>query len=96
MSPPATSIVHLLPADRERALAVLTRRAGGAGGGVLDSHLQRLRDLPAHGNRKLKVDQLLLGLLLSFFDPVVRSLRLIEDSGDFGGRLDLGQVQNHL
>lgn len=92
MSPPTTSIAPLLPADRERALAVLTRRAGGTGGGMLESHLRRLRDLPAHGNRKLKVDQLLLGLLLSFFDPVVRSLRLIEDQGDFGGRLDLPKL----
>lgn len=45
-----------------------------------------------HGNRKLTVDQLLKGLLLSFFDPMIRSLRLIEDQQDFGGQLDLPKL----
>jgi len=76
-----------LPEDRERALAVLSRR-----GGVLEEHLDRLRALPAHGNRVLHVDQLFLGLLLAFFDPLARALRTIEDHGDFGGRLDLPRL----
>ena len=59
---------------------------------LLDEHLQRLRELPAHGNTKLRPDQLVLGLLLSFFQPMVRSLRQIEGCGDFGGRLDLPRL----
>jgi hypothetical protein len=65
---------------------------GGASRGLLEEHLRRLRDLPAHGNTKLHADQLVLGLLLSFFRPMARSLRLIEGCGDFGGRLDLSRL----
>jgi hypothetical protein len=61
--------------------------------GLLDEHLGRLRrELPAHGNTKLHADQLVLGLLLAFFDPMARSLRLIEGCGDFAGRLDLPRL----
>ena len=74
-------------ADRSNALAMVTRR-----GPVLRSHLARLRALPAHGNRLLHADQLFLGLLLAFFDPLARSLRRIEDGGDFGGRLDVPRL----
>lgn len=65
---------------------------GADAGGLLDRHLQRLRALPAHGNTKLHADQLFLGLLLSFFKPMARSLRRIEDNGDFDGRLDLSRL----
>src|SRR5688500_10919760 len=58
----------------------------------MGEHLDRLRALPAHGNRTLHADQLLLGLLCAFFDPMARSLRTIEASGDFGGRLDLPRL----
>lgn len=58
----------------------------------LDEHLKRLRELPAHGNRILQYDQLLIALLLSFFDPTVRSLRLIEHCGNFKGRVDLDRL----
>lgn len=87
MSPPATSIAQLLPADKTAALCVLARR-----GGFLQEHLDRLGALPAHGNRKLHVDQLFLGLLMAFFEPMARSLRTIEDRGNFDGRLDLGKL----
>lgn len=87
MAPSATSIAKLLPADRESALRILQRRSG-----VLGEHIERLRAMPAHGNRKLKIDQLLTGLLLAFFDPTVRSLRMIEDKGSFDGRLDLSRM----
>jgi hypothetical protein len=60
--------------------------------GLLEDHLRRLRELPAHGNTKLRGDQLFLGLLLSFFDPMARSLRKIEDRGDFDRRLDLNRL----
>jgi hypothetical protein len=70
----------------DRALALVRSR------GLLDEHLQRLRELPAHGNTKLHADQLLLGLLLAFFEPMARSLRQIEGCGDFGGSLDLSRL----
>ena len=54
--------------------------------------MQRLRELPAHGNIKLHADQLVKALLLSFFEPMTRSLRLIEDRGDFDGRLELARL----
>jgi hypothetical protein len=60
--------------------------------GLLGEHLQRLRELPAHGNAKLRADQLVLGLLLSFFEPMARSLRQIEGCGDFRGNLDLPRL----
>lgn len=71
-------------ADRRRALPFAPA--------LLDEHLQRLRELPAHGNRTLGYDQLVRALLLAFFDPMVRSLRLIQGRGDFGGQLDLPRL----
>lgn len=85
VSPPVP--VKVLARDQQRALELVER-----GDGFLREHLDRLASLPAHGNRKLRADQLFLGLLLSFFDPLVRSLRLIEDKKDFDGRLDLGRL----
>jgi hypothetical protein len=76
------------PEDRSRALDALVARRGGLWG----PHLDRLRAIPAHGNRTLHVDQLFLGLLLAFFDPLARSLRTIEDHGDFNGKLDLPRL----
>jgi hypothetical protein len=71
----------------DTALALVRSR------GLLDEHLQRLRELPAaHGNAKLHADQLVLGLLLAFFEPMARSLRQIEGCGDFDGRLDLPRL----
>lgn len=74
------------------------RSAGGAelalrrSRGLLEEHLARLAALPVHGNRTLGYDQLLLGLLLAFFEPMARSLRTIEAGGDFGGRLNLSRL----
>jgi hypothetical protein len=58
----------------------------------LQRHIDRLRNLPAHGNRKLRIDQLFIALLLAFFNPIVRSQRLIEDCGDFNGHLDIDRL----
>jgi hypothetical protein len=76
--------------DRRLASSSLTHARGGRG--VLGEHLQRLRQLPAHGNTKLRADQLVLGLLLSFFEPMARSLRQIEGCGDFRGNLNLPRL----
>lgn len=85
LTPP--QVVEVLPEDRQSALLLASRP-----GGLLERHLQRLREIPAHGNRTLHADQLFLGLLLAFFDPMARSLRAIEDKADFGGRLDLPRL----
>ena len=87
MSPLAVSMAELVPCDSQKALCIVARRHG-----FLQQHLDRLGALPAHGNRKLFVDQLFLGLLLSFFEPMARSLRSIEDQGSFQGRLDLPRL----
>jgi hypothetical protein len=73
--------------DREMILRLATLDKG-----PLTEQLDRLRDLPAHGNRVLHYHQLVLALLLAFFDPLVRSLRTIEDQGDFNGKLDLPRL----
>lgn len=59
---------------------------------MLSGHLDRLAALPAHGNRKLVFDQLFVALLLAFYNPIVRSLRLIEDCGSMNGRLELDKL----
>src|ERR1700688_4707927 len=69
-----------------------TRLALRASDSLLQQHLDRLRALPAHGNTTLYPDQLVKGLLLSFFHPMVRSLRAIEDLGNFNGQIDLPQL----
>ena len=73
--------------DRRLALAV-----AGAPAGLLEEHLRRLQALPVHGNTTLRPDRLVRGLLLAFFQPLARSLRRIEDHGDFSGRLDLPRL----
>jgi hypothetical protein len=66
---------------------------------LIESSLYRLRidaapALPVHGNTKLTGDQLVLGLLLAFFDPRVRSLRLIEIPDDRAGTAMLFGVKS--
>jgi Transposase DDE domain len=78
---------NVLPQDRQLALRLVCMEDG-----PLRQQLQRLRDLPAHGNRRLRYHHLFLGLLLAFFDPLTRSLRLIEDQGDFDAKLDLPRL----
>lgn len=84
----STAITTIRPKDRLRATAIVAQQEGT----WLQGHMDRLRALPAHGNRTLHLDRLFHGLLLSFFDPLARSLRLIEDAANFGGRLDLTRL----
>jgi hypothetical protein len=86
---PIAPVAEIVPADRRRAGSFVQR-----GGGWLQGHLARLRAgrTGAHGNRRLHVDQLFVGLLLSFFDPLARSLRTIEGRGNFDGSLDLPRL----
>ena len=59
---------------------------------LLKKHMQSLGVLRAHGNRVLRVDQLLRDMLQAFFDPLIRSLRLMQDCGNFDGRLNLARL----
>jgi hypothetical protein len=47
---------------------------------LMREHLVRLRRAYDHPNRVLHYDAVLAALLLAFFDPVVRSLRVMEDA----------------
>lgn len=46
---------------------------------LLDKHLRQLRNAHPHSNRKLHYDDLFAAYLLAFYNPVLRSLRTIED-----------------
>jgi hypothetical protein len=59
---------------------------------LLAKHFQRLGSRPVHGNRKVTDALLFKALLLSFFDPMTRSLRKIEDRGNFGERIELSRL----
>jgi hypothetical protein len=74
------------PIPSDRTLALRQSR------GLINEHLDRLAALPAHGNTKLRADQLVKGLLLSFFEPMARSLRRIADCGDFEGELNVAKM----
>jgi len=46
---------------------------------LLEKHIQALRDEDPHGNRALFLDDVFIVSLLAFHNPVLRSLRTIED-----------------
>lgn len=48
---------------------------------MLERHLERLRKAYDHPNRTLHFDQLLMGLLLAFYNPTCRSLRTLDGLG---------------
>ena len=52
---------------------------GGKQVRMLQKHVRALRDLSAHGNRDLFLDDVVVAHLLAFFNPTIRSLRTIED-----------------
>jgi hypothetical protein len=57
---------------------------------MLDAHVRALRGRPAHGNRALFLDDVVIAHLLAFFNPTLRSLRTIEDFSH------TRQAQRHL
>src|SRR5580658_4045423 len=59
-------------------VAKVTVSMAGACAGVLQDHLNRLRNIGDHHRRILHFDQLLWAHLLGFFDSVVRSLRTMD------------------
>ena len=52
---------------------------GGKQVRMLQKHVRALRAAPAHGNRELFLDDVVVAHLLAFFNPTLRSLRTIED-----------------
>jgi Transposase DDE domain len=46
---------------------------------ALSRHVAAMREAVPHGNRKLFLDDVFVAYLLAFFNPVLRSLRTIED-----------------
>lgn len=46
---------------------------------ILEDHLDSLREHRQHGNRELFYDQLVVAHLLAFFNPIVATLRKLED-----------------
>ena len=57
---------------------------------LLEKHLKQLRGETAHGNRQLFLDDVFVVYLLAFFNPMVRSLRTVEDLSQ------TRQAQKHL
>lgn len=52
---------------------------------LIESQLARLRAHPAHGNREVFLDHLVVAHLLVFFNPQVKGLRSVEDIFDLPG-----------
>jgi hypothetical protein len=57
---------------------------------TLQRHVENLRDENPHGNRGLFLDDVFVAYLLAFFNPSIRSLRVIEDFSQ------TVQAQRHL
>lgn len=57
---------------------------------MLDAHVRAMRAGPTHGNRELFLDDVVIAELLAFFNPTLRSLRIIEDFSQ------TRQAQRHL
>ncbi len=57
---------------------------------MLEKYSQSLRDVDAHGNRRLFLDDVVIAHLLAFFNPTLRSLRTMEDFSQ------TRQAQRHL
>ena len=49
---------------------------------LIEEQLRRLHQHPAHGNRNVFLDHLVIGHLVAFFNPGVRGLRTLEDIFD--------------
>jgi hypothetical protein len=66
------------------------RVLGGKYVRMLQRYTRSLRDEDAHGNRKLFLDDVVIAYLLAFYNPMIRSLRTIEDFSQ------TRQAQRHL
>lgn len=73
-------------AHEDRPVLPLPRRADQLDGRrlirLIDAQLRQLHAQRAHGNRSFFYDQLVTAHLLAFFNPVLHSLRRIEDAFD--------------
>ena len=57
---------------------------------LLEKYVRQLRAETGHGNRRLYLDDVFVAYLLAFFNPLVRSLRTLEDFSQ------TGRVRKHL
>lgn len=84
--------------DRRKRVELPEQIVGGRRLRPLQRLLEQLRETQqadAHGNRKLFLDDMLIALLLAFFNPTIRSLRMIEDLSQTpaaGKYLSLGRL----
>lgn len=60
---------------------------------AIQKELEPLRDIPAHGNRRLHLHPLIVTLVTSFYDPLIRSLRAIEGRSASTAPIDGQAVQ---
>lgn len=73
-----TSSIPVIPVDSPGA-SVPSELIGLGYLDQLNKHLRQLRKAYPHANRKLHYDDLFAAYLLAFYNPVLRSLRTIED-----------------
>lgn len=82
------------PKGEERPPEWATTVQGGKHVALLQDHLEALRrehpDDDAHGNRRLFANDVVVALLLAFYNPTLKSLRTIEDFSQ------TRQAQKHL
>jgi hypothetical protein len=78
-----------------RPLATVPRELAGGCCAMLQDHLRRLRNLADHVNRVLHYDQVLVALLMGFFDGTVKSLRTLDahSVSDKSARESLGDLR---
>jgi hypothetical protein len=80
-NPPGGPGVPARRGRRKRPAIAAEQVVGGANVRMLQRHLDHLRGASAHGNRVLHYDTLLMALLLGFYNPICRSLRMLEGLG---------------
>jgi hypothetical protein len=76
--PPGDSPGRKRRGRKKRPAIVREQIVGRRNVRMLQRHLERLRAAHAHGNRVVHFDNLLMALLLGFYNPTCRSLRTIE------------------
>jgi hypothetical protein len=69
------------PGRKKRPAVVRRKLADPVHLEVLQGHLQALHDAHDHPNRKLHMDHLVVAMLYAFYNPICRSLRMLEGLG---------------
>lgn len=74
----STAAAAIAAAATTKPAAVIRGVPGAKLMRFVEQKLAPLKDVPAHGNRKLHLHPLVVMLVMSFYDPMIRSLRTIE------------------